>query len=140
MNINCDPDNLYYDILVSNIQSNSNLPVIVNYLDTRSIRLLRDTTDYALSIIRFTVSTSVIPVFIPVIQQNQPDINLSIYSFTLSYTDTISGITYDYQQYLEFIPQDLSAQLPKSPNLNTPFKLQDNSTYYYFIYNYSYGM
>jgi len=136
--INNDPDNIYYDILVSNIQSNSTIPIIVNYSDTRSISLLKDTTDYALSIIRFTVSTSVIPVFIPVIQQNQADIDLTIYSFTLSYTDTISGITYDFQQFLEFVPQDSSAQLPKAPNVNLPYYLQDNSTYYYFIYNYSY--
>jgi len=136
--INHDPDNLYYDILVSNIQSNNNPPIIVNYLDTRSIPLLKDTTDYALSIIRFTVSTSVLPVFIPTIQQNQSDINLTIYSFTLSYTDTGTGITYDYQQYLEFAPQDLTTNIPTAPNVNTPYYLQDNSTGYYFVYNYTY--
>lgn len=136
---NQSDDNVYYDILISNVSSNDKQPVVVNYLDSRrSIPLINNTTDYALSIIRFTIDTTVLPVFVPVIQQNQANINLTIYSVTLSYTDTGSGVTYNFQQFMEFVPQDKSAALPIAPSSNPPYYVQDNSTLYYFVYNYSY--
>jgi len=136
--MNNDSECVYYDILVSNISSNGFAPVTVNYLDSRSTPLIVDTTDYALSIIRFTVDTTVLPVFIPVIQPNQSNINLSIYSITLEYVDSGSGTVYSYQQYLQYVPQDKYAQFPVSPTSNPPYYVQDNKTGYYFVYSYSY--
>ncbi len=124
--------------MISNISSNSNQPVIVNYKDSRTIPLIKNTTGYELSIIRFTVDTTVVPVFIPVIQQNQSDVNLTIYSITLSYTDIGSGVTYNFQQFIEYEPQDFSVGVPLAPSSNPPYYVQDNSTSYYFVYNYSY--
>lgn len=139
MNSNQSENNIYYDILISNISSNSNLPVIVNYKDSRTIPLIKNTSGYEFSIIRFTVDTTVVPVFVPVIQQNQSDVNLTIYySITLSYTDIGSGVTYNFQQFIEYEPQDFSVPAPIPPSSNPPYYPQDNSTSYYFVYNYSY--
>jgi hypothetical protein len=133
-----DPDNVFYDILISNALSTNTEPPIVTFIDTRSIPLINNTSDFQLSIIRFYLDTQTLPVFCATIQPNQTDINLSVYSITLSYTSPSTNITYTFQKYLEFIPQDLSAVLPKPPNQNGPYYFQDNSTGYYYVYDYQY--
>jgi hypothetical protein len=59
----------------------------------------------------------------------QPDPNKTIYSVTLTYD--YLGTTYQYQQYINYIPQDLTAPTP-----NAPTTVQDLSTKYYYVYSY----
>jgi len=104
---------IYYDSLISNYNSpNSQIPVV--FSDTRSSPLIKDTTGYAMSIIRFTIDTNTLPVFIPTMQ-NGSTIN-TIYSITLSYQNV------NYQQYMQFTPQNTTSQ----------------SATYYHVYNYQY--
>jgi hypothetical protein len=116
-------DNVYFDILMTNnIQSNK-APIPAYYSATRTKPLLEDTTDYALSIIRFSLDTPYLPIWSPQIQPNQDNANLTTYSITLSYTDS-SNQTIAYQQYIQFIPQNKS--------------LLNNPDEYYWVYNYAY--
>jgi hypothetical protein len=114
-------DNVYFDILMTNNIQSSKAPIPAYYSATRTRPLLEDTTDYSLSIIRFSLDTPYLPVWIPQIQPNQNNANLTTYSITLAYTDS-SNQTIAFQQYLQFIPQDKSA----------------SSSDYYWVYNYSY--
>jgi hypothetical protein len=130
------PDNIYYDITLTN--SISLTSIQASYNETRSIPIIKDTTDYYLSIIRFSLDTTTLPVFCPSIQINQSDVNLTNYSITLQYVDSQTNQTFEYQQYISYIPQDKSASIPGSPSVNAPYFMQDNSTGYYNVYNYQY--
>lgn len=132
------PDQLYFDITVSNFKSTTTKPPQFYFNESRTLPFVRNPEDYYLSILRFTVETGSLPVFIPSIEPNQADRDKTIYSFTLEYTDPATGTTYTSgQTFINFIPQRSanSAQLPPPPNA-TANGLQNNNTGYYYIYNY----
>jgi hypothetical protein len=87
--------------------------------------------DYEMSIIRFSTGTQSLPLFIPNIQPNQGDRDLTIYSVTLTYQ------IYEFQQFISFNSQDAGAELPAPPNQNVNGR-QNNESGYYNIYSYSY--
>lgn len=128
------PDNVYYDLIITNIQSEKTAPVPISYNENRINPIINNTGDYILSIIRFSVDTQSLPVFVPFIQTGalQTDPNLTIYSVTLTYT--AGGTTYYAQEYIEWIPQDKSATVAPPPSQNGG--LQSTSGFYYFCYNY----
>jgi hypothetical protein len=132
------PDQIYFDITVSNFKSTTTKPPQFYFNESRTLPFVRCPEDYYLSILRFTVETGSLPVFIPSIEPNQGDRNKTIYSFTLEYTDPATGATYTSgQQFINYIPQRStnSAKLPRPPN-QTANGLQNNNTGYYYIYNY----
>jgi hypothetical protein len=109
---------------------------MLQYNETRSVPFLYDPESYYLSIVRFTLDTSTLPVFIPEIKI-QGDPNLTVYSVTLSWTDPASKVKYNAQECLRFIPQDKTRPTPLPP-LRTKNGFQDNSNGYYNVYNYQY--
>jgi hypothetical protein len=130
-------DKLYYDIVISNIDSKDSPPTSLYFNEVRNSPFVYKPEDYYLSIVRFTLDTPSLPIWTCIIQNNQPDVNLSIYSITLSWTNPLNGSTFFYQKYLEFAPQVLSSQIPIPPS-QTVNGLQNNSTGYYYVYNYQY--
>ena len=130
------PDQIYYDICVSNFQSNATAPLPFTFNESRTIPYINLPEDYHLSILRFSIDSGTLPVFIPSIQPNQADPNLTIYSVSLSWEDPVSGVTFDFQQFIEWIPQDTSIEVPLAPSL-TFNGLQLNNTGYYNCYSYS---
>ena len=129
------PEKLYYDIQISNVENSATQPVVAYFNETRNIPFLMNPQDYYMSIIRFTLDTQTLPLFIPVIQTNPAinptgDLNQTIYSFQFSY----NGI-YSEQVYLEWSPQNTYLQAP--PFLNVQGLIgQDNSTGYYYCYTF----
>lgn len=121
------PKNLYFDIQITNYVSTQTPPPILRFVETRTIPFLIDPIDYQMSIIRFQLDTPSLPIFVPEIQLNQPNPNLTIYSITMQYNNHIQ------QNFIEFMPQDNSLSIPKAPN-----PLPDNSTGYYNLYSYQY--
>ena len=133
------PDKVYYDLVISNLSGNLKglPPPILFYNETRSTPLIYDPSSYYLSIVRFSLDTSTLPVFVPEIQLQQDNPNLTVYSFTISWTDPASGTTYDAQEYMKFIPQDETKEEPLPPS-KTSNGFQDNSTGYYFVFNFQF--
>lgn len=131
------PDNVYYDVTITNIETISRNPPSLYFNETRNTPFVYDPESYYLSIIRFTLDTPTLPVFIPVIQPNQGNVNLTIYSVTLSWTDPVSGVTFNQQSFVEFIQQIENVVTPAPPNQTTD-GLQNNNTGYYEILNYQY--
>jgi len=131
------PDQIYFDITVSNLQSTTAEPPVFYFNEQRANPFVMNPEDYYLSILRFTVETGTLPVFIPSIQPNQGDRDLSIYSLTLEWTDPATGTTYTSgEEFVQYTPQDASAPLPPPPN-QTANKIQNIATGYYNVYNYS---
>ena len=133
------PEKLYYDIQISNLESENIAPPVLSFIETRNNPFLYDTDQYYMSIIRFSLDTPNLPVFIPTIQPApNSNVNLTIYSVTLEWTNPVAPFqTFTHQTYINFVPQNLSAEVPPPPTL-TENGLQYNIGGYYYIYNYQY--
>jgi len=127
-------DQIYFDVTVSNFQSTTTQPPIFYYNEPRTLPFINCPEDYYLSIIRFTMETGTLPVFIPSIEPNQGNRNLTIYKVTLE-VDYL-GTTYTQTQPIIWRPQDASAPLPPAPN-TTQNGLQINEGGYYKCYSYT---
>jgi hypothetical protein len=108
-------------------QNSSNKAQNLVFEETRSKAFINDSGQYYLSVVRFHIDTTSLPVMIARVLTGQTDINKTVYSITMKYKDII------HQEYLTFTPQDLTAGTPKAPQT-----IQDLSTGYYFLYNYSF--
>lgn len=128
-----NPDKVYYDITIANVLSQTSQPPIISFKEQRQNAFINNSGDYYFSIIRFQVDTNTLPLFVPEIQPNQANSNLTVYSVTLSYLGT------DFQVDIIWSPQNAFAAEPSAPN-QTFNKLQDNSTGYYYAFNYTYVM
>ena len=131
------PDKNYFDITISNLNTIDVKPPILYFNETRNSPFVLDPESYYLSIVRFSLDTNTLPIIIPTIQPNQNDVNLTIYSITLNWTDPVSLTTFTYQSFLEYSPQDLGAIVPSAPSSSSN-GLQNNTTDYYNIYNFQY--
>jgi len=129
-NYNYTPSRIFYDITVTNINTNMSSNPELAFTETRLNPLVTDPSKYYMSIVRFSLDTPSLPVFFPTIQPAQSDVNLTIYAVSMVY----NNIT--VQQYINFIPQDQSQPLPNPPIYNNP-KLQQFCPYYY-VFNYEY--
>lgn len=113
--------NIYYDMQIFN---NSRQGVKLSFNEQRQYPILDgDTSNYKMAVIRFSVDSN-LPTIIPqVMLSPNTDPNKLIYSFTMNYK------TFNYQQYVQFVPQNLSQPVPTS---------LDNSIIespYYWIYD-----
>ncbi|RZK27131.1 MAG: hypothetical protein EOO43_00585 [Flavobacterium sp.] len=84
-------------------------------MQTQSQPILKNTNGFKMSIIRFTLNTETLPVFIPTMKSTAD--STTIYSFTMDY----NGIS--YQQYMVYQPQNLNSVDPDE---------------YYYIYSYQF--
>jgi hypothetical protein len=124
------PDNIYYDLTITNFQSTVTQPPIFYYNDDRTTAYLDKPEDYELSIIRFVVDCPFAPVFIPSILPAQPNKDLTIYTITMTW----QGFT--QVQPVLWVPQDKATTAsPPSQNTNGLF---DNSQGYYNCYSYQF--
>tara|TARA_R110001632_G_scaffold154191_2_gene272284 strand:- start:9404 stop:10681 length:1278 start_codon:yes stop_codon:yes gene_type:complete len=134
-------DQLYFDITVSNFKSTTVKPPEFYFNEQRTMPFVSNPQDYYLSILRFTMETGSLPVFIPSIEPNQADLNKTLYSLRIDWeTDAGLGAGIETkatsgEKFVSFIPQDGSVSIPLPPN-QTDNGLQNNSTGYYNVYNY----
>ena len=127
-----DPDNVYLDLLMTNIKGNRHSEIPINYNENRSNSILSNTGDYVMSVVRFNVDTQTLPVFIPEIEPNQGNVNLTTYSVTLVARDS-GGVIQTVQQSVEWEPQNIYAPVPPAPNATTDLHQADSP--YYYCYN-----
>ncbi len=120
-NANNAPDHLYLDLSMYNIETDpAAAPPIVNLTSNVESDILKNASEWYLSITRFSIQTAnSIPQFLATIQDgiSQTDRNLMVNSFTMSFTDG-SGNNVQYQQFWEWVPQNTAAALPAPPSLN----------------------
>lgn len=126
------PDNVYYDMVISNLNNTNSKPPIAYYNETRSSPIIYDPYKYDLIVARWQLDTNFLPIFVPMIQSNSTNPNLTIYSITLQYGNFIGQ-----PAYVMFSPQNKVAQVPPAPS-QTSNGLQDDSQGYYDIYTYQY--
>jgi len=132
------PDQVYYDVTITNFQSQTTQPPVFYYNEARTIPFINCPEDYYLSIIRFTVDTGTLPVWIPSIVPFSANPNTTIYNITLTWDD---GVNPEYTSGaipLTFIPQDRTTGNTPAPPSTTSNGLQINDTGYYNVYSYQY--
>lgn len=133
--INDNDDKIYYNIEVTNPIINPDGNIVngkrATFTENRVQPIVDNPTDYYLTIARFEVSGSAIPIMIfPIaIGPAQCDVNLSALSVTFTYL----GI--DYQSFVNFVPQLPTEPTPLAPCNNNGLQA---ITPYYYIYNYQY--
>ena len=135
------PDNVYYDLLISNFNSTTGNPIPISFNENRTNPIIQSTGEYDMSVIRFQVDTPDLPVFIPVIKPNQSLNDLTNYVITLTITPatlpnnvTANTTTYISQANVIWVTQDTSALVPPPPSSNGGY--QSGVGDYYYCYSY----
>jgi hypothetical protein len=122
-----DPYHRYYDITLTNaynptLTGNTNIDLVFNEVRQNPIVLCPE--EWFMSVVRFSIETPTLPVFIPQALLGQADPNKLVYSFTLSVVS--GGNTYYGKANWIYIPQDTSLAVANAPAIT-----QQNSQYYY---------
>jgi len=122
-----NPDKVYYDLTIANLNNGdvnpvNSPPLIFN--EQRQNAIIPNTGEYYLSIVRFQLDTTSLPIFVPIIQINQNNPNLTIYSVTVVDNTTNTP----YQVYIEWINQIANVDVPLPP---APNPLQSESEWYF---------
>ncbi len=122
--LNKDNDDIIYYNVVMHYRNPGDLsPSIAEYVENRTQAIVDNPSEYQMSVIRFSIPSSELPIFIFGIQSfPNTNINLSTTSFTLSYGGT------DVRVYLIYTPQT-SYPLPNPPSAE--HKEQYITPYYY---------
>ena len=122
------PDNIYYNATMFNA---STIPVVASYNETRTTPLLYDPSKYYLSVVRFNIPGSFLPIFIAqAVPFPNTDVNKLIYTVTLTRNGTTSGpINVEYNP-------NYSVTQPIYPVFSAQNPKQDPDDPYYYVYTY----
>lgn len=119
----------------------------VRFNETRDTALIKDSSQYEFSIIRFTMNGANrdLPLFIPNIQTGQTDVNRTTYSTAISYQQSwntnlgvISFNIAPQPTFVAYVPETQNAVLAPTPR--PPTVEQDLSTRYYWVYTYQHWL
>ena len=135
-----DPYNLYYDINVVSdydptLTGTTAPPLTFN--EIRQNPIIQYPEDYLLSVVRFSLETPTLPIWIPQVLLGQTDYNKLIYSWGMSITDyaiPTAPVTTFLTNAVNWIyePDDLTAPTPA-----VPLVFQDLTAGYYYTYEFS---
>lgn len=124
------PYHTYYNIdMVNNDTTGTKQLPILRFDEIRNSPYLNSPENYFLSVVRFSIQTPTLPIFVPQAQLGQPDPDKLIYTFSMSFN--VGPNTLTYQQNIEYQSFDLSQKVA-----NPPLTVQDLSTQYYYILSY----
>ena len=120
---------VYYDLVIRNFASQPKQHL--RFSETRNSALVPKASDYLLSIIRFQVDTTSLPVLFCDIQKEQSNPNLTPYCITLNYKDKFGTDITTTPTYVVWEPQHKDSIVPSAPSKNTTGYQDFNSDYYY---------
>ena len=134
-----DPYNLYYDI---NVVSDYNPTLVgttappLTFNEIRQNPIIKYPEDYLLSVVRFSIETPTLPIFIPQVLLGQANPNKLIYAWGMSVTDYSGAAPVtDYlaaQENWIYIPDDITIPPPQGA-----LDFQDLTTEYYYVNEFS---
>ena len=132
------PDMVYYNFDIINgktVDEGYDSQPTARFNETRDGAIIKDTSKYYFSIVRFSMDgpDKSIPMFIPRIQLNQPNINLTTYQigFSLDVSFGFGSNSFFSEKFIEFEPQNSNAIPPQAIGETKDFTIP-----YYFVYNY----
>jgi hypothetical protein len=157
-NLDNEPDHIYYNANIVNQNSLTATPLgkapVVQFQETRSTAIVSDVSKYNFSITRFTMNGCGrnLPLFIPQIQVNGGDRDLTAYGIGLDWittgTTTYKGIIVGAQTfyafaYVKFVSEFINAY--NSQGLDLPFpptttRQQNIASPYYYVMSYQWWL
>ncbi len=121
-------DRVYYNVAIPHDDSQGIGPSPAIFQTDFTQALLRNPTEWYVTIIRFTVPSQIIPIFIPeIVPFPNTNPNLTVYTVTLSYNGVDSTQNIIFQTTLPIFPT------PPGPSADHPLQYD---TPYYYIYSY----
>ncbi len=125
-----DPDHIYYNVIIPHDPSFGDAASPMKYQENRVDALIDNPSDWYLSIIRFTIPGTFIPILVMPINSgsSQTDPNQTQFYVTLSYGGD------DYTQNVVYVPDNVFP-VPVPPSQNPPYYSQVITPYYY-VYSY----
>jgi hypothetical protein len=137
-NVPQDPDNVYLDLIITNLKSSGTPPIPINFNENRNNPVISSSGKYNLSIVRFSLETQTLPVFIPIIAITDPTTglpnsnrDLTVYSVTLEVLYATTGVTFTQQTFIDWSPQNTLTTPPPPPSQTSNGLQSDGSDYYY---------
>jgi hypothetical protein len=121
-------DLIYLDLQTKNIFNTGTSKNQVELKDDRNTPFIKKASDYKMSVIRFQCDTNFLPVFLTTIEPDQPNPNLTIYSVTLSYGNSIIQKPIIWEN-------EMQSSIPIGPS-SLPNGVQQTNTNYYYALNY----
>lgn len=115
----------------------------IRFNETRDTALIKDASKYEFSIIRFTLNgaNKDLPLMIPVVRKEQPNVNLTVYALTLTFKQTFNTSTGPFTleltpgpTFVEYDPEIKNTTLAPLPR--APLVEQDLSSRYYWVLSY----
>jgi len=141
------PDKVYYDLTLANVNNEGagslsvNSPLLV-FNEQRQNAIIPNTGDYYMSIVRFQLDTTSLPIFIPIIQnyfqQGSPAVasnSSTIYSVTIRDNNPVAP-TPDHREYIQWLPQinnPIDLPPPQPPSSSSIIQAESE---WYFCYNF----
>lgn len=136
------PDLIYYNATVIN----GNQTVVESYphpickfQEMRDQPICDDPSTRYMSVMRATVDgpNLDLPLFLCPIELNQTNINLSIYTITLTLNKKVASVEtqYTYQSPMIWQPENITTQVPPTPT--NPLLFQSYNSAYYYAYTYN---
>jgi len=122
-----EPYHTYLDLtVINNDRSVNTSPVPLQFSEMRTNPILMNPSEYFMSIVRFSLQTPSLPLFIPQIQTGQSDPNKTVYKVSMSYD--VSGYgTVDASQNVIFVTENPFESTPPAPTTAQTI----NNSYYY---------
>lgn len=142
---NCDIINNKTDDLNASNQTVDDPQIRFN--ETRDTALIKDSSQYEFSIIRFTMNGANrdLPLFIPNIKVGQSNVNLTNYAIAItlqqSWTTNLGSITFNLSPTptsVIYVPEVINPVLAPTPN--APITIQDLSSRYYWCLTYQHWL
>ncbi len=124
-------DIIYYNVLIP-FQSNAEgRPSIAQFKENRTQAIVNNPSEYQISIVRFTIPSSEIPIFIFNIQ-DYPNTNPDLSPWSVTFSFDFNGTDVSLQQYLIY-SADNNESVPDGPSAN---HTTQNITPYYYVKSY----
>lgn len=133
-----EPEHIYYNATIIDNETKDkgiNNNPLAQFKESRSSSLIENPSHYDFTINRFSMNGvgKSIPIFIPLIETGQTDINKTIYKITLELIKTGTGAgTYEETLNITYQPQI------QSPTPSQPLIKQDLTSHYYYVYSYDF--
>ena len=117
---------IYYNISITNNDTTGLVePPKIDFNETRNQPFINNPSQYFMSVIRFSLDTSTLPIF-----ACQPQLN-PVTPGDLIYSITMTQGAYTYRQYINFRPQTQNIPLP-----SYPLTYNDSNSRYWELYSY----